>query len=203
MKKNLGTRALAYLKEFASEELDAETKKAIADKRIILEDEPLYVRKKIAGGGEIELLTADLDQSVGITNIDKKKLPNFVYFVLEAIQFGYGFSAVANNDTAIEPQYASLITGVPVALQHADLIIKQNDVPLITLPIKQLLSQEKLRAFEGDAGYQIDYLRLIKPNVPIQISIKFPEGQVLEGVVNHHFVEVFLKGTRTRLRGAK
>ena len=139
-----------------------------------------------------------------VTGISEaKKLPNFVYFVLEAIQFGYGFSAVANNDTAIEPQYASLITGVPVALQHADLIIKQNDVPLITLPIKQLLSQEKLRAFEGDAGYQIDYLRLIKPNVPIQISIKFPEGQVLEGVVNHHFVEVFLKGTRTRLRGAK
>lgn len=203
MKKPLNSRALAYLEKVASAELDSDTKQAVSDKRIILEDEPIYVRKKIEGGGEVELLTADLDEAVGITNIDKRKLGQFVYFILEKIQFGYGSSAVANNAIAVAVQYASLIAGVPIPLQHANLIIKQNDVPIYTIPVKQLLQQEKTREFEGDAGYELDYQRLIKPNVPFQISIKFPEGQVLQQGVVDHFVEIFLKGTRTRLRGAK
>ncbi len=203
MKKGLKTRALAYLENYGGPELSSETKTAIKEKRIWLEDEPLYVRAKIAGGGEIELLTANLDESVGVTNIDKRKLPKFVNFVLSRLSFGYGSSAVANNTVAVDATYSNLIGDCPVQLRHANLIIKQNDNPIITMPISQLLQQEKVREANGEAGYELDYMRLIKEDVPFQISIKFPEGKALEGVVNHHFVEVFLKGARTRLRGAK
>ena len=203
MKKGLKSRALAYLENYGGPELTAETKASIAAKKIVLEDEPLYIRTKITGGGEIELLTSTLDESVGITNIDKKKLPKFVNFILSRIQFGYGASLIANASVPVDVQYASLISGVPIVLQHADLIIKQNGNPIITMPIKALLSQEKQREFEGDGGYELDYMRLIKEEVPFQISIKFPDGKALDPATNHHFVEVFLKGARTRLRGAK
>ena len=43
----------------------------------------------------------------------------------------------------------------------------------------------------------------MKEEVPFQISIKFPDGKALPAGVVDHFVEINLKGMRTRLRGAK
>ncbi|MEK9157697.1 MAG: hypothetical protein AAB638_00755 [Patescibacteria group bacterium] len=204
MRKPLKSRELAYLENYGAAELDSETRGAIKDRKIVLEDEPLYVRTKIVGGGEIDLLTAALDESVGITNIDKRTLPKFVNFIIDAVQFGYGSSAVANNSVAVDVSYSSLISACPIQLLHANLVIKQNDTPILTLPIKQLLKQAaNTDEFEGQNGYQLTYPRLLKQNVPMQFSIKFPIDKVLEAVVNHHFVELHLKGTRTKLRGAR
>ncbi|MBS1981699.1 MAG: hypothetical protein JST74_11060 [Bacteroidetes bacterium] len=163
----------------------------------------MYVRSKITGGGEIDLLTSSLNESVGITNIDKRTLPKFVNFIINALQFGYGSAPTGNGAVAEDIVYDSLIANCPVQLQHANLIVKQNDTPILTQPIKQLLHQDKSREFEGDVAYNVTYPRLIKQNVPFQISIKFPIGKALPAGVVDHFVEVHLKGTRTRLRGAK
>ncbi|MBS1489702.1 MAG: hypothetical protein JSS93_04180 [Bacteroidetes bacterium] len=203
MRKPLKSRELAYLETYGSKELDVETLQAIKEKRVILEDEPLYVRSKITGGGEIDLLTSSLNESVGITNIDKRTLPKFVNFIINALQFGYGSAPTGNGAVAEDIVYDSLIANCPVQLQHANLIVKQNDTPILTQPIKQLLHQDKSREFEGDVAYNVTYPRLIKQNVPFQISIKFPIGKALPAGVVDHFVEVHLKGTRTRLRGAK
>lgn len=204
-RKALKPRELAYLELQAQKgEIAPETISAIKNEKLILEDEPLYVRKQITGGGEIELLTANLDESVGITNIDKRKLPKFVNYIFDALQFGYA-KAATTTKTAVNVVYDSIIANVPVALQHANLVIKQNDNPIFTMPIKQLLQQEKLRIAEGDAGYQLKSMRHIKEEVPFQISIKFPDGVTLppEAGADDHFVEVWIKGVRTRLRGAK
>lgn len=202
MRKPLKSRELAYLELQAEQgEVSRETIEAIKGKKLIMEDEPLYVRSKITGGGEIELLTANLDESVGITNIDKKKLPKFVNFIINAVQVAYA-TAPTGTETAVSVVYDSIIANVPVELQHANIIVKQNDNPILTMPVKQLLQQEKSRDFEGDAGYELKSLRYIKEEVPFQISIKFPDGVALPGGVDH-FIEVHLKGTRTRLRGAK
>lgn len=203
MRKPLKSRELSYLETYGQKELDPETLQAIKDKRVILEDEPLYVRTKVAGGGEIDLLTSSLNESVGITNIDKRTLPKYVNFIINAVQFGYGSSAIANNAVAEDITYDSLISSCPVSLQHANLILKQNDTPILTLPVKQLLHQDKSREFEGDVAYHVTYPRLLKQNVPFQISIKFPINKSLPVGVVDHFVEVHLKGTRTRLRGSK
>ncbi|HPH46951.1 MAG TPA: hypothetical protein PKU83_08090 [Chryseolinea sp.] len=203
MNKPLISREYAFLNKFGAKDLDPETLRAIKDKRIWLEDEPLYIRTKIAGGGEIDLLLSSLDESVGITNIDKRKLPKFVNFIVNQLQFGYGSSAIANAAKPEDVQYDSLIASVPVSLQHANFIIRQNDTPIYTIPVKQLLQQEKTREFEGDAGYVVKYPRVIKQDVQFQVSIKFPDGKSLSSGVVDHFVEVYVKGTRTRLRGAK
>jgi hypothetical protein len=201
MRKALKSKELAYLESYGARELTAETKTAIGSERMMLEDEPLYIRKQISGGGEIELLTSNLNESVGVTNIDKKKLPKYVNFILSGIQFSYA-TAASGTKTAVQVVYSSLIADCPVQLQHANLIIKQNDNPIVTMPIKELLQQEKIRGSEGDNGYEFKYMRLIKEEVPFQISIKFPDDEVLPGGVDH-FAEVRIKGTRTRLRGAK
>lgn len=202
MRKQLYSREYQYLNKFGSKDLDSETLVAIKEKRIILEDEPLFVRRKISGGGEVDLLTSDLDEAVGITNIDKQTLPKFINFIVNAIQFGYKSEATADNKKAEEVVYSSLRDSIPAQLQHANFIIRQNDTPLLTLPVKMLLQDEKTREFQGDAGYELKYPRIIKQNVKFQLSIKFPSGQSLPGTADH-FVELFLKGTRTRLRGAK
>jgi hypothetical protein len=202
MRKPLYSREYHYLNKFAYKDLDPETIQAIKDKRVILEDEPLFVRRKIAGGGEIDLLTSDLDESIGITNIDKQTLPKFINFIVSGILFAYGKAATLDNKKSEEVVYSSLRDAVPVQLQHSNFIIRQNDTPLLTLPMKMLLTDEKLREFLGDAGYELKYPRTIKQNVKFQLSIKFPNGQSLPGTEDH-FVEVFLNGSRTRLRGAK
>lgn len=202
MDKPLFSRDYKYLNQFGVKELDTETIQAIKQKRIILEDEPLYVRRKINGGGEIDLLTSDLNESVGITNIDKQTLPKYVNFICSGIMFGYATAATADNKKAEEVAYSPLLASIPVPLQHANFIVRQNDTPLLTLPLKSFLQDEKSRKVFGDEGYALKYPRIIKQNVKFQLSIKFPVGLALSGNVDH-FAEVYLQGTRTRLRGAK
>lgn len=201
--KPLISKAQQWLKTVGVKELTQATRTEVDKENIWLDQEPLYIRTKIGVAGEVELLTAALDESVGITNIDKKKLAKYVNFIITHIQFAYATATTASAKKAVEVQYDSIIANVPVALQHANFIIKQNDTPVFTMPVMQLLQQEKLREFEGDAGFELDFLRMIKEEVPIQISIKFPEGQALSTATNDHFVAVHLKGARTRLRGAK
>ena len=200
--KPLFSRDYEYLLKFAERDLDPETLQAINDKRIIVDEEPLYVRKKITGGGEIDLLTSDLNESTGITNIDKQMLPKFVNFIVTGLRFGYASAPTADAKREVEVPYSAQQSAMPVVLQHANLIIRQNDTPILTEPIKELIQEEKTREFLGDAHYELKYLRTIKQNVKFQVSIRFPVGLALVGNVDH-FVEVFIKGTRTRLRGAQ
>ncbi|MFN7703299.1 MAG: hypothetical protein ACK5OS_01655 [Chryseotalea sp.] len=169
-------------------------------KKIILEDEPLYVRSKINGGGTIKLLTSELVEKVGFTNIDRQRLPKFINFIIDTIQFGYSSAAAADNKKPVEVDYTALVDQIPTALRHANLVVSQNDKPILTLPVKTLLQQEKIRGYEGEAGYQLKYPRMLKEDVSFQISIEFPNESQLENTV-HHFVEVILNGTRTKLRG--
>lgn len=204
MTKNLKSRELAFLSlPQIFRELDGETKQAIKEERIVLDEEPLYVNKKIATSGEIELLSANLNESVGITNIDKRTLPQFVYFIVSGIKFGYNKTLTATAATAEEVVYDSLIASVPAVMQHANVIVKQNDTPILTLPIKTFLQQAALQRVDGDAGYELKNLKLIKPKVPIQISIKFPEGQDAAVATYDTFVSVLFNGARTRLKGAR
>ncbi|MFY7917679.1 MAG: hypothetical protein ACOVOF_00035 [Chryseotalea sp.] len=201
MQKNqLKSRELTYLENHGAKDLSPETARAISEKKIILEDEPLYVRSKINGGGTIKLLTSELVEKVGFTNIDRQRLPKFINFIIDTIQFGYSSAAAADNKKPVEVDYTALVDQIPTALRHANLVVSQNDKPILTLPVKTLLQQEKIRGYEGEAGYQLKYPRMLKEDVSFQISIEFPNESQLENTV-HHFVEVILNGTRTKLRG--
>ncbi|MCZ8355469.1 MAG: hypothetical protein O9340_12080 [Cyclobacteriaceae bacterium] len=200
LKNQLKSRELAFLENHGAKDLSAETARAINEKRIILEDEPLYVRTRIGTAGGIDLLTSDLVEKVGLTNIDRQRLPKFVNFIIDSIQFGYSIAAAVDNRKPNEVDYTSLVDQVPSALRHANLVISQNDKPILTLPVKSLLQQEKIRGYEGKAGYQLKYPRMLKEDVSFQISIKFPNDATLD-IAEHHFVEVILNGTRTKLRG--
>lgn len=201
MQKNqLKSRELTYLENHGAKDLSPETARAISEKKIILEDEPLYVRSKINGGGTIKLLTSELVEKVGFTNIDRQRLPKFINFIIDTIQFGYSSAAAADNKKPVEVDYNALVDQIPTALRHANLVVSQNDKPILTLPVKTLLQQEKIRGYEGEAGYQLKYPRMLKEDVSFQISIEFPNESQLENTV-HHFVEVILNGTRTKLRG--
>jgi hypothetical protein len=199
-KNQLKSRELTYLENFGAKDLSSETARAISEKKIILEDEPLYVRSKINGGGTIKLLTSELVEKVGFTNIDRQRLPKFINFIIDTIQFGYSSAAAADNKKPVEVDYTALVDQIPTALRHANLVVSQNDKPILTLPVKTLLQQEKIRGYEGEAGYQLKYPRMLKEDVSFQISIEFPNESQLENTV-HHFVEVILNGTRTKLRG--
>ncbi|MCZ8020220.1 MAG: hypothetical protein O9302_03315 [Cyclobacteriaceae bacterium] len=201
MQKNqLKSRELTYLENHGAKDLSPETARAISEKKIILEDEPLYVRSKINGGGTIKLLTSELVEKVGFTNIDRQRLPKFINFIIDTIQFGYSSAAAADNKKPVEVDYTALVDQIPTALRHANLVVSQNDKPILTLPVKTLLQQEKIRGYEGEAGYQLKYPRMLKEDVSFQISIEFPNESQLENTI-HHFVEVILNGTRTKLRG--
>jgi hypothetical protein len=200
LKNQLKSRELAFLENHGAKDLSAETARAIAEKRIILEDEPLYVRTKINGAGGVKLLTPDLVEKVGSTNIDRQRLPKYINFVIDSIRFGYSTAPAADNKKPVEVDYSSLVAEVPTALRHANLVISQNEKPILTLPVKSLLQQEKIRGNEGEVGYQLKYPRMLKEDVSFQITIEFPNDTQLDSN-EHHFVEVILNGTRTKLRG--
>jgi len=195
---SLETKEFNYLKTHGADKIGQETMSLLQDNKIKLDGEPLYVRTKIGTSNDNELLTANLSESVGVTNIDKRKLPKFVNFIISKISFGYA-SAPLGTKVAEALAYTSFDNAIPAALQNADLIIKQNDQPLCVFPIKTFLREDKIRHAHGEAGYDLPYLVTIKEDVQFQILIKFPTGQSLDPNVDN-FVEIFLRGARTKQR---
>jgi hypothetical protein len=205
MQAPLKSRILAFLAlPNVYAKLDKETKEAIDQKKIFIDEEPLYVKKSIVPAGEIELLTANLVDSVGITNIADRELPETENFIIDSLFFGYKVSATAGAPVANNLKYSSLEADVPAIIQHADLIIKQGQAVIHRVPVNQLLypSAAAQTSINGELGLSLKHMKMLKGKRKFQINLKFPEGLDATVADNTTFVWVQMNGGRTKLKGA-
>jgi hypothetical protein len=181
--------------------LDAQTQADIANRDVQFSDADMYLRSNITGGAGIkELLDATNTKQIGTSNWDKNALPASVNIALERIRVAYATTASADGITnPANLKYSTKLSDVPAALLNAELVITQNDKPIVEVPMQRFFSEAvNNRPVGTEDALILDSLRLIKENVPVGINIKFPNGLALAGA--NHFVEIHLMGTQTRKR---
>lgn len=158
----------------------------------------LYVNKEITvGGGKVSLLIGSTDNETGVTNFDGNKLDEGRAFAIDGIAFHIGL-----GDTKEKPfnvDFTQTLTGVQkMAFQFANLVIRQKNELIFSLPISSILN--------GNEGIENLYrdldLILIKPKEKVEVEIEFPDGvtpPTLEAGKSM-FVSVVLRGYETYQR---
>ncbi|RDC65061.1 hypothetical protein [Adhaeribacter pallidiroseus] len=194
------TRSQAFLVAMAGL-LPFQTKSDIEAGNAQFTDADQYLRIAVTGGaGIVELIDSTTEKKVGTTNWDKNKLPSGVNIALERIRAGWAssdFSYGETNPAAVV--YTNKIGNIPAALLNADLVITQEDKPVVELPMQRLFSAADSNKPVGlEDAYVLESLRLIKEDSAVGIQIKFPKGLTLSGA--NYFFELHLIGTKTGKR---
>ncbi|MFL0063729.1 hypothetical protein [Tenacibaculum maritimum] len=172
-------------------------KPSIFTKNTVIEPKQaeLYVNKEITvGGGSINLLAASTDNEVGVTNFDGNKLEEGRAFAIDGISFDV--TKGAKNTQPYNVDFKKALTSEQmIAFQFANLIMKQKNEIIFTLPIISIL--------KGSENIEDPYrdldLVLIEPKTQVKIEIEFPDGVVPATLESGEaiFVSVLLRGYET------
>lgn len=188
---------VAFL-SLTSERLSAQLKANFAESanpntktKVLLDDQVLYIKKEITGGGTINLLTGNTENLVGICNFDKNRLNQGRAFVFDQIAFNYKSDAAAGNEGNVTYNAAA-----PAVLQNADFVIIQNNIEVLRLPVRDI-SNIATGLTAADEYTQLKSLRLIDDVNPITMQIQFPESSAGVAAGTHHYVYVRLSGLQT------
>ena len=179
---------LANISAQMSEQLRADLNSG----NVLLEDETLYIRKQISGGGTQTLIDGTTQKVVGICNFDKDRLAQGRAFVFNRFGIMYGTSTVAGKEGDI-----SYNATMPTALQNAQLIVKNGGKTVIDLPIKTLTNLETSNK-AADELSELLTLRHFNDVSEITIEIQFAPNVTLTSGANLHYVELFFTGVKTK-----
>ncbi len=180
--------------------LDAQTQADVASGKVQFVDADVYLRHNITGAaGTFDLLDENTTKTIGLTNWDGNKLAKTINMALERVRLGYATTATGGITKPEALKYSNKLSDAPAALLNAELVIVQNDKPIVEIPVQRFFGESvNNRPVGAEDSVVLDSLRLIKENVPVGIQIKFPKGVALPDA--NHFVEVHLIGTQTRTR---
>lgn len=188
---------VAFL-SLTSERLSAQLKQNFADSgnpssktKVLLDDQVLYVKKQVSGGGTINLLTGNTENLVGICNFDKNRLQPGRAFVFDQIAFNYKSDAAADKEGEVTYDAAA-----PAVLQNADFVISQNNIEILRLPIRDICNIETGQK-ASDEYTQLKSLRLIDDVNTVTMQIQFPETSAGFAAGTFHYVYVRLSGLQT------
>lgn len=164
---------------------------------LVLEDAVFYLKKNIsAGAGTFDLVVASDVEKTGTRNFNAAEFPALQHLILEKIELEYGTHATETDPAAHVYSSKKPTSAVP-ALMFGELIIEQNDKPIINLPIEQFF-----QAADGDdndkKGVWLSNWRVIKAGHKFSVKIKFAEGLSIQTAAEQHCVSVKLIGSKTR-----
>jgi hypothetical protein len=160
-------------------------------------DGTLYIRKEITGAsGIVNLIDSNTAQLVGVSSFDKTKLPAGQQMVLERIRLAYATAASDNTDGVVKQSYSNKYSKVPSVLSSAHLIVTQSGKRIVEIPVQLLLTNDSEEQVLGDDAYFLQALRLLQPQVDLEIQLKFPEGLGMEAG-KKHFLEINFIGPRS------
>ena len=182
------------------ENLDADSQMVLDQNQLVFEDADFYLRKNIkAASGTLDLIQRSDSEKTGTRNIDRSELPSLQNLILKGLVLSYAVGGASTTDPAVV-SYSSKkpSTAVP-ALQNGELIIEQDDKPVLQIPVERFFSAaDSDEAFSEKEAIWLDNWRLIKAQRPFKVKIKFAEGQAVSDA--NTFVSVHLLGTKTRKR---
>lgn len=181
-------------------QLDADTKTAIANQVLRLDDWTLYNRKQIKGlAGIQDLFLGGDTEEQGIRNFNNGKLPKFEHFVIGAVKIGVVGSS-SSSDPAHVANYTSQRSSFPAALANGKLVVEQNDKPLLELEVFEATTQTTSNQAAGNADvFPLKQLRLLRADVPFKWRIKFADGETVLASTTYLHLEVALLGWKTKL----
>lgn len=183
---------LAFL-TLVSNSLSTQLQAQIAEGKVKLDDQVLYVKKEISGGGIVKLLTGTTERVAGICSFDKNKLQTGRAFVFDAVAINYKSDAASGKEGELAYDAAA-----PAALQNADFVISQNGVEVYRMPVRDLHNiQTGQKA--SDEYTQTRSLRLINDLHTIEMYIEFPENVSLSNA-SKHYIYVRLAGQQTQAK---
>lgn len=179
--------------------LDANTRAMLDAGTIKLEDSNIYVRKNIEDEtGRQSIFVSTLDEEQGITNIDKRRLPENEHFVATHVAVRTG-SGDGVTDPAKIANWSNVRSSVPQAVAGGRLILSQENKTVFDLQIFQMLvaaaSTEKLGLVDG---LELIFPRLIQAAKIIDLDIEYAKDETVDGggTVNTH-LEIVISGVRT------
>lgn len=180
-------------------ELPEQTQNQIKKKNIQLFDGNYYIRKQISGGGAdtvIQLFDDTIDKVVGICNISKQKLPEYVNLILQRIEGGY-YNHATLTDAKLALYEPFEYGTTDIALMNSELEITVGGSSLLRVPINRIVE-----GIEGDInsllnGYNIEAPKLVVEQQNIQALLHMPAAFQLAG---NHFIEIKFIGNETRLK---
>lgn len=152
----------------------------LSNNKMSLNNDELYVKKEIAGGGTIDLIDANTKNLKGICSFDTNKLKQTRAFVFDKISVTYATDATSGKEGELE--YS---TTLPAALQNADFVVTQDGREVFA---KSLRSLTNINTGQNAAD---DYTSLrglayFVDDRQIEIQIRFPDGVALSNAAKHY-----------------
>jgi hypothetical protein len=190
---------IAFLE--TSSYVDANTLAAYKNQKVRFVDANYFFRVDITGKkkGQFDLVNETLAKANGITNVHAGRLNKGENAVISQILIGYATDAAIVDSANLV--YDSVVTSWPTGLANGTLHIKQDGAYLIDpLPIALCGTQADSTASRGT----IDSKQLRTPFVleeEKQITIAVEAAQDMPA--NKHHIEVWLLGSKTRVRNGK
>lgn len=191
MKLNLIIQFLTFVSGLMAQSTLTELQKS----NIGLQDAAIYVRKEIKAGNVVKLIDGTTEQIVGLTNVDGNKLDDFRNFIIEKLSFKYATDATETDPSALN----YLSADVPAILRNSELVLRQENRTVISLPIMSLVAGKNASpgSIDGDR-FSLAVWALIREGQKFELNIEMPNGADLG--TNKHFVEVGLFGSETSLK---
>ena len=147
-KEHLDNEALRVLgSPNVRKNLDQDTLAMISNGGIVLEDGVFYLKKNITAN-PLDLIVRSESEKVGTRNIDRAVLPNLQHLVLKKIELDYATHASESDPAALTFSSKKPATAVP-ALENGDLVIEQDDKPIITMPISRFFNAADVDDSDG------------------------------------------------------
>lgn len=184
------TIALTFLSGIATR-LSEQLKSDLKASKVVLDDHTLELKKEISGGATIDLLDALTENIPGICSFDKDKLKGGRAFIFDKIALNYATHA---TDAGLEGKI-EYITKAPKELQNAVLMIIQDGRTVLSLPIRDVHNIQTGQA-SADDYKQLNSLRYLVDERPIEIKIKFAPNVVLDNT-KKHYVYLRMSGLQT------
>jgi hypothetical protein len=160
----------------------------------------IYHRQKVnSASSTYAFLNNLVDKAVGITNVDKAKLPTYQAFVFDRVAVGYSTSATSGSPVAGSQLYNTTILST---LRNVDFEIIQNGRTVLEMPIVALHNQFRSTGTSvADQYVQLGSFCYLVDDVEFEWNLKFPSGISVENdTTNSHFLEVRLNGWRANKR---
>lgn len=188
--------AIQFLVAMASG-LSAQLQQDLSANTTRLQPHVLHVKKEIAGGSKIDLLTSNTKTLEGICSFDEGgKLDTSRAFIFDEISIGYASSTSTGAAGGLEYN-----TKAPKELQNADVVISQGDgKEIFRMPFRDLHNiQTGQKA--SDEYTELKALCGLKDNQTVKIQLQFPEGVSLPTVSGgnpiYHYVFLRMNGLQT------
>lgn len=187
---------LAFLEQ--SGNVDQNTLGAYRSGKLRFVDANYYLRKLISDlSGVQPMMDERLNKATGITNIHQGKLTKGENAVISQILVGYATDAAIVDP--INKTYDSVVSSWPTGLANGHLIIKQ-DGAMVCDPIPLALCGSQADATSARGMVDSKKLRtpfILEEEKQIVIELDLPLASF---AANEHMVEIFLLGSKTRVR---